>query len=182
MIDVSIQFKCQEQLSIELNLHFFLLYRMCTPQTSIQKWLLNSTRGLMNRTKIWDWTTWKLKITRRHDLCNTFRQQKNIKPGPLCHFNSKIIRCSHQWMLQTNKLSWITAMKVYKTLGGMLFFRVIFFFNHSWLKVQVWFAQSTFTIVCYGQCKVIVMFKSCLIMYILYVYHRYMDFVSVSRE
>lgn len=100
---------------------------------------------------------------------HTLRQQKNIKPGPLCHFNSKFIRCSHQWMLQTNKLSWITAMKVYKTLGGMLFFRVIFFFNHSWLKVQVWFAQSTFTIVCYGQCKVIVMFKSCLILNVYFI-------------
>lgn len=59
---------------------------------------------------------------------HTLRQQKNIKSGPLCHFNSKIIRCPHRWMLQTNKLSWITAIKVHKTLGGgMLFFRVIFF-------------------------------------------------------
>lgn len=181
MIDVSIQFKCQEQLPFELNLYFFTVQNVYAPdpdpEMTIEQYERtyeqNEDLGLNDmKTENYE-TSWPL---------HTLRQQKNIKPGPLCHFNSKFIRCSHQWMLQTNKLSWITAMKVYKTLGGKLFFRVIFFFNHSWLKVQVWFAQSTFTIVCYGQCKVIVMFKSCLIMYILYVYHRYMDFVSVSRE
>lgn len=31
MIDVSIQFKCQEQLSIELNLHFFPVQNVYAP-------------------------------------------------------------------------------------------------------------------------------------------------------
>lgn len=31
MIDVSVQFKCQEQLSIELNLHFFTVQNVYAP-------------------------------------------------------------------------------------------------------------------------------------------------------
>lgn len=95
-------------------------------------------------------TSWPLR---------TLLQQKNIKSRPLCHFNSKIIHCSHQWMLQTNKLREITAMKVHKTVGegGVC----DFLGSYSWLKVQVWFALTTFTIVYYGQCTVIVMFISC---------------------
>lgn len=114
---------------------------------------------------------------------HTLRQQKNIKPGPLCHFNSKIIRCSHQRMLQTNKISWITAMKVHKTVGGGVWFFGVFFFFLPFLIESAGLICTNHIHNCllwsvYSHCHVYKLFNNIY----LYVYHRYMDFVSVSRE